>query len=227
MYLIVPHQHSSTIQQTPHKLPLTCKNIEPHMKTLTTPLTLRSLLPLFIMGSLLTFSQTASANAGLGVQIFGESNHDHVEISGANLIVGSQSYGWNQQSGDHSFLYAGVGFKNIEGYSPSIDGIYPQVIFGLAMPWIISPYVEVGFDPFDYLVEEFDERDDGINSYLGVGARLSLNRRLSLDVGYKYHHFSDDSDNFYSYSEQHHNNHKDYYEDEGIGTASVSLNFSF
>ena len=196
------------------------------MKTLTT-ISL-PLISLLLMGSLLTFSHTANADAGLGVQLFGESNSDNIKISGANLIVGSQSYGWNQERGEHSYLYAGVGFKNIEGYSPSVDGIYPQVIFGLALPWIISPYVEVGFDPFDYLVEEFDDHDDGINSYLGVGARLSLNRRLSLDVGYKYHHFSDDSDNFYSHSDQHYSSHhQGYYEDEGIGTASVSLNFTF
>ncbi len=193
------------------------------MKTLT--YTSQPILALLLMGSMFTFSHNANANPGLGVQVFGESNSDNIEISGANLIIGSQSFDRNKKR-EHSFLYTGIGFKNVEGYSPNVDGTYPQVIFGLAMPWIISPYVEVGFDPFDYLVEEFDEYDDGINSYLGVGARLSLNRYVSLDVGYKYHHFSDDSDNFNSYSDQYHN-HNGYYEDEGIGTASVSLNFSF
>jgi opacity protein-like surface antigen len=167
--------------------------------------------------STISFTTTANDNIGVGFQFFAESGENDVQISGGNIIIGGED------DRHETYAYFGLGFKVIEGFSDDIDGSYPQMIMGFALPWKISPYVEVGFDPVDMVVEEFDENEDGINAYFGLGARFSLNQRLALDLGYKYHHFSNDFDNFTLYD---HHHHGERYENN-IGTASVSLNFSF
>jgi hypothetical protein len=164
-----------------------------------------------------TFTTPAMADGNFGLQVFSESSHDQVTVTGANLIFGSLDYD------NDAFGYAGIGFKNVKGYSHDIDGSYAQMVVGFSMPWLISPYVEIAIDPIDMLIEEFDDNDDGINASFGIGARLSLNNHLSLDIGVKYHHFSDDTDNFTGYEHAYHSHHPT----DGIGTAAVSLNLSF
>ena len=162
---------------------------------------------------------------GFGVQFFGEFGHDNtsnadVGVGGANLL-----FHGNNDHGD-MFVYGGVGFKTISGYSEEFDGSYPQLVLGVALPAAFSPYVEVGIDPLDALIEEHDDHHDGYNAHVGVGARFNVNRRVSLDIGYKYHYFSSNEDNFTA-DPFHHNHYHSYGFGEGFGTTAVTLTLGF
>lgn len=175
------------------------------------------LLQLTLAISLLAASTNSLADSPLGIQVFGESGNETTSIGGANLMF------TGMDRHDNSLTYFGLGFKTVEGYSPDIDGSYGQIIIGAALPWRLSPYLEVGIDPVNMLGEALSDREEySFSGYLGMGARFSLNRRLSLDLGYKLHHFT--TDEYYEY----HGDHR-HYEYDGIsfGTASIGLNLSF
>lgn len=92
------------------------------------------------------------------------------------------------------------------------------MLLGVSLPWRVSPYLELAFDPVDMFAEAWLSDDDhasAINGYIGVGARFSIVRHLSVDLGYKYR-------NVAANPHSHHHTHS-----TNFSTASVSLNLMF
>ncbi|MFT4927849.1 MAG: opacity protein-like surface antigen [Phenylobacterium sp.] len=153
------------------------------------------------------------SNAYFGLQVFTERGEHDAKVYGANLL-----FSGDDEDG-RSLLYVGLGIKKVDGYSDDTDGHYTQILVGLSLPWVVSPYVEIGLDPIDLIEAAGDDDSHGVNASFGIGAKVSLNRHVALDVGYKYHHFSNEI--------RHGSHHHHQGSDQGFSTAGVSLSMLF
>jgi len=95
-------------------------------------------------------------------------------------------------------FYAGLSLNYIESstviqYS-NRKTIYPLYIFmGFRAPWKLSPYIELGADLPEALIEDlFDNKDDALNQidyYYSAGLELFITDKFSLSLHAKKYNF--------------------------------------
>lgn len=133
----------------------------------------------------------------LGSSSYGSDAVMRVSVLGESMKNGTVST--IAVSASDTTTYGGLSFSYIESSEViqygNRDTIYPLYFFlGLKAPWRIAPYVEVGFDLGDKLLDAIfndneEDDEDLVDYYYSGGITASVTSKISISLYAKKYHF--------------------------------------
>lgn len=127
---------------------------------------------------------------------FGEESYTRLSILGESMENGTAATVGISSGAD--FVYGGVSFSHITSskviqYSDRQEIFPVYVFFGLKAPWILTPFVEAGFDFGDALIDDLygdeDDKPDLVDYYYSGGLAFSATDKISLLLYAKKYNF--------------------------------------